>query len=159
VWPNEGPISTNDARLILAQKWLDAAPGAHDLFAIWEKSNVRQPAAIVPIVSLISSLLTLLSAHYTFHAAGHPILRTLLTPPWMKKLNSYLGGSHTELLLVTLKLFNTMSVFGGGRERKSILEAFAWETKVCSKNISCCFVLIPRLVSAQIIEYAPQVQV
>ncbi|KAJ6584939.1 ribosome 60S biogenesis N-terminal-domain-containing protein [Mycena capillaripes] len=124
VWPNEGPISTQDARLLLAQKWLDAVPGAHDIFAIWEKSNVRQPAGIVPILSLLSSILTLLSAHYTFHAAGHPILRTLLTPPWMRKLNSYLGGSHTELFVFW------------GRERKSILESFAWETKSLPKLLN-----------------------
>ncbi|KAK7048326.1 ribosome 60S biogenesis N-terminal-domain-containing protein [Favolaschia claudopus] len=136
VWPNEGPISPQDTRLLLAQKWLDASPGAHDLFTIWENSNVRQPASITPILSLLASLLTLLSAHYTFHAAGHPILRTLLTPPWMKKLNSYLGGSHTELLLVTMKLFNSMSAYGGGRERKSILESFAWETKSLPKLLN-----------------------
>ncbi|KAJ7670238.1 ribosome 60S biogenesis N-terminal-domain-containing protein [Mycena rosella] len=136
VWPNEGPISTQDVRLLLAEKWLDAAPGAHDLFTIWEKSNPRQPAVIVLIISLLSSLLALLSSHYTFHAAGHPILRMLLTPPWMRKLNSYLGGSHTELLLVTLKLFNGMSAFGGGRERKSVLESFAWETKSLPKLLN-----------------------
>ncbi|KAJ7780624.1 ribosome 60S biogenesis N-terminal-domain-containing protein [Mycena maculata] len=136
VWPNEGPISTQDVRLVLAQKWLNAVPGAHDLFALWEKSNARQPAVIVLILSLLSSLLALLSSHYTFHAAGHPILRTLLTPPWMRKLNSYLGGSHTELLLVTLKLFNSMSAFGGGRERKTILESFAWETKSLPKLLN-----------------------
>ncbi|KAJ6559224.1 ribosome 60S biogenesis N-terminal-domain-containing protein [Mycena vulgaris] len=136
VWPNEGPISTQDARIILAQNWLDVVPGAHDLFAIWEKTNARQPAVIVLIVSLLSSLLPLLSSHYAFHAAGHPILRTLLTPPWMRKLNSYIGGSHTELLLVTLKLFNSMSTFGGGRERKSVLESFAWETKSLPKLLN-----------------------
>ncbi|KAJ7175823.1 ribosome 60S biogenesis N-terminal-domain-containing protein [Mycena filopes] len=136
VWPNEDPISTQDPRLVLAQKWLDAAPGAHDLFAIWEKANARQPAVIVLILSLTSSLLALLSSHYTFHAAGHPILRTLLTPPWMRKLNSYIGGSHTELLLVTLKLFNSMSAFAGGKERKSILESFAWETKSLPKLLN-----------------------
>ncbi|KAJ7759032.1 ribosome 60S biogenesis N-terminal-domain-containing protein [Mycena olivaceomarginata] len=136
IWPNEGPISTQDARLVLAQKWIDASPGAHDLFTIWEKSNARQPASITPIISLLSSLLTLLSSHYTFHAAGHPILRTLLTPPLMRKLNSYLGGSHTELLLVTLKLFNSMAAFGGGRERKSVLESFAWETKSLPKLLN-----------------------
>ncbi|KAF7346277.1 hypothetical protein MSAN_01854900 [Mycena sanguinolenta] len=84
----------------------------------------------------MSSLLMLLSAHYTFHVAGHPILRTLLTPQWMKKLNSYLGGAHIELLLVTLKLFNSMSAFAGGRERKSILESFGWETKSLPKLLN-----------------------
>ncbi|KAJ7109702.1 ribosome 60S biogenesis N-terminal-domain-containing protein [Mycena crocata] len=136
VWPNEGLILPQDARLTLAQKWLDAVPGAYDLFAIWDKSNARQPAVIVLIVSLLSSLLALLSSHYTFHAAGHPILRTLLSPPWMRRLNSYLGGSHTELLLVTLKLFNSMTAFAGGRERKSILESFAWETKSLPKLLN-----------------------
>ncbi|KAJ7095895.1 ribosome 60S biogenesis N-terminal-domain-containing protein [Mycena belliarum] len=136
VWPTEGPISPHDARLVLAQKWLDAAPGAHELFAIWERTQARQPAVIVLILSLLSSLLLLLSSHYTYHAAGHPILRTLLTPPWMKKLNSYLGGSHNEVLLVTLKLFNGMTAFGGGRERKSVLESFAWETKSLPKLLN-----------------------
>ncbi|KAJ7644108.1 ribosome 60S biogenesis N-terminal-domain-containing protein [Roridomyces roridus] len=137
VWPNEGPISTQDPRLTLAQQWLDTSPAAQDLFTIWEKNgNIRQPATIVLVVSILSSLLTLLSSHYTFHAAGHPILRTLLTPPWMRKLNSYLGGSHSELLLVTLKLLNSMSSFGGGRERKSILESFGWETKSLPKLLN-----------------------
>jgi nucleolar pre-ribosomal-associated protein 1 len=134
VWPNEDLISTQDPRLLLAQNWLDAAPGAHDIFSIWEKSNPRQPAQIVLILSLFSSLLMLLTSHYTSHLAGHPILRSLLTPMWMRKLNSYLGGSHTELLLVTLKLLNSMSAFAGGRERKAILESFAWETKVCKHD-------------------------
>ncbi|KAJ6613338.1 ribosome 60S biogenesis N-terminal-domain-containing protein [Mycena sp. CBHHK59/15] len=136
VWPNEESISTQDARLLLAQRWLDVDPGAHDVFTIWETANPRQPAPMVLILSLLSSLLVLLSSHYTFHMAGHPILRTLLTPLWMRKLNSYLGGAHTELLLVTLKLFNTMSVFGGGRERKTILESFAWETKSLPKLLN-----------------------
>jgi len=48
----------------------------------------------------------------------------------MRRLNTYLGGSHTELILVTLKLFTAMSAFAGGRERKTVLEGFAWQTKV-----------------------------
>ncbi|KAJ7069818.1 ribosome 60S biogenesis N-terminal-domain-containing protein [Mycena amicta] len=63
-------------------------------------------------------------------------MRTLLTPPWMKKLNSYLGGAHNELLLVTLKLFNTISAFGRGKERKTLLESFAWETKSLPKLLN-----------------------
>jgi len=49
----------------------------------------------------------------------------------MRRLNSYLGGTHTELILVTLKLFNGMSYFAGGREKKAVLDSFAWEMKVC----------------------------
>jgi nucleolar pre-ribosomal-associated protein 1 len=79
----------------------------------------------------LSALLTLLSSHYTFQSFGQPIIKALLSPPWMRRLNSYLGSSDNELILVTLKLFNAMSAFSSGRERKAVLEAFAWETKVC----------------------------
>lgn len=57
-------------------------------------------------------------------------MKTLLTTTWMRRLSSYLGGSQTDLILVTLKLLNGMSSFAGGKERKFILESFAWETKV-----------------------------
>ena len=50
----------------------------------------------------------------------------------MRRLNTYIGGSHTELILVTLKLFNSMSAFANGKERKTLLELFAWEIKVHS---------------------------
>ncbi|KAF7314245.1 hypothetical protein MKEN_00897000 [Mycena kentingensis (nom. inval.)] len=138
VWPTDGLISTHDPRLLLAQKWLDASSGVPELFAIWEKSaaNVRQPGQIVLVVSLLSSLLALFNSHYTFHPSGLPALRTLLTPLWMKRLNSYLGGSHNELLLVTLKLFNAVSAYGRGKERKALLESFAWETKSLPKLLN-----------------------
>ena len=79
--------------------------------------------------SVLASLLTLLSSHYTYQTFGHPIIKTLLSPPWMRRLNSNLGGSHNELILVTLKLLNAISAFASGRERKALLDAFAWETK------------------------------
>ncbi|KAF7299108.1 hypothetical protein MIND_00859100 [Mycena indigotica] len=136
VWPSDGLIATTDSRLLLAQQWLDSSPGASELFTIWEQLNVRQPGTIVPVVSLVSSLLALFNSHYTFHASGLPILRTLISPPWMKRLNSYLGATHNELLLVTLKLFNAMSAFGRGKERKALLESFAWETKSLPKLLN-----------------------
>jgi len=46
-------------------------------------------------------------------------------------LNSYIGGEQAELILVTLKLYYAVSTFGGGRERKVVLESFPWELKVC----------------------------
>ncbi|KAJ7863151.1 ribosome 60S biogenesis N-terminal-domain-containing protein [Mycena olivaceomarginata] len=135
VWPNEGPISTQDARLVLAQKWLDASPGAHDLFTIWEKSNARQPASITPIISLLSSLLTLL---FPLHVSCGWTPDTANTAHTSVDEEAQLvsRGSHTELLLVTLKLFNSMAAFGGGRERKSVLESFAWETKSLPKLLN-----------------------
>ena len=81
-------------------------------------------------LSLLSSVLTLLSSHYTFHALGQPIVKALLTPTSMRRLNSYIGGSNNELIIVTLKVFIVVSSFAGGRERNSVLEGFAWEIKV-----------------------------
>lgn len=54
----------------------------------------------------------------------------LLAPQYVHRLNSYLGGSYAELALVALKLYNALSNFAGGRERKSIFEVFAWDIKV-----------------------------
>jgi nucleolar pre-ribosomal-associated protein 1 len=77
------------------------------------------------------SLLTLLSSHYTHHALGQPIIKTLLTPPYVRRMNSYLGGTHSELILVTLKLFNVMASFAGGREKMAVMDSFGWEIKAC----------------------------
>ena len=83
------------------------------------------------VVAVLSSLLMLLSSHYAFHPLGQPIIKTLLTPPYIRRLNQYLGGTHNELILVTLKLFNGMSSFAGGQEKMAILDSFGWELKVC----------------------------
>lgn len=84
-------------------------------------------------VSVLSSLVVLLSSHYTYHSLGLPIVKTLLAPQWMRRIHSNLSGSHNELILVTLRLLNAMSTFASGQERKSVLEAFAWDTKVSSR--------------------------
>jgi nucleolar pre-ribosomal-associated protein 1 len=147
---NEPSISPQDDRLLLAQRWLELVPDGHDIFELWENatevriiihffydffliflSAQRQSSLVAALVSVLSALLTLLSSHYTYHSLGQPILKTLLTPPWMRLLNSYLGGSHNETILATLKLFNSMSAFASGKERKTVMELFAWETKVC----------------------------
>ncbi|KZT00261.1 uncharacterized protein LAESUDRAFT_688308 [Laetiporus sulphureus 93-53] len=126
---DEPLISPSDSRLLLIKSWLELSPGAQDLFAVWEAANARQFSLLVSIVSVLSSMLVLLSSHYTYHALAEPILRSTLSSQWAPRLNSYLGGSHTELLLVTLKLFLSLSNFAGGRERKTVIEVFAWETK------------------------------
>ncbi|GBE85449.1 hypothetical protein SCP_0706360 [Sparassis crispa] len=129
----ETRVSADDERLILAKSWLDGSPGAQDIFDIWEGSNSRQHTLLALVVAVLSSLVALLSSHYTYHVLAYPIMRTLLSPQCTQRLNSYLGGSHTELLLVTLKLFNSMSDFAGGRERRAVLDSFAWETKSLPK--------------------------
>lgn len=84
-------------------------------------------------VSVLSCLLALLSSHYTYQHLGLPIIKTLLAPQWMRRLNAHIAGSHSELILVTLKLVNGMSSFAGGRERKHVMDALHWDHKVCQK--------------------------
>ncbi|KAG6828136.1 hypothetical protein H0H92_009090 [Tricholoma furcatifolium] len=134
--PGEDAISPQDPRLLLVQRWLENVPGAHDVFTLWDSLAQRQNSLFALIVSLLSALLTLTSSHYTFQALGQPIVKTLLTPTYTRRLNSYLGGTHAELILVTLKLFNVLSSFAGGREKKSVLEAFGWELKSLPKLLN-----------------------
>ena len=94
----------------------------------WHLSK-RQTKLSVAVVSLLAALLPLLSSHYTHHTLGYPIVKNLLSPRWMRKLNSYVGGTQNELILVTLKLLNAISGYAGGREKKTLLEGFQWETK------------------------------
>lgn len=82
------------------------------------------------IISVVSCLLNLLSVHYPDQPSGLTILKTLFLPQWYQKLNTHLHGSHSELILVTMKLYTAMSNFAGGRERKVVVEVFAWDNKV-----------------------------
>jgi nucleolar pre-ribosomal-associated protein 1 len=140
-------VPPQDARLDLVKHWIETSPDAHDLFSIWDRSNSvsvdflvgnglllilpkRQAALIALIISILSTILVLLSSHYTNHALGQPITKALLSPARLRRLNSYIGGANNELIIVTLKLYNVLSSFAGGREKKSILEGFAWELKV-----------------------------
>ncbi|KAI1792498.1 ribosome 60S biogenesis N-terminal-domain-containing protein [Ganoderma leucocontextum] len=129
IHPNQGPVQVNDDRLLLAKAWLEEDPGAQELFAAWQDANPRQTSLCSAILGVLSSLLNLLSSHYTYHLYAQLILRTLLSQQWTHSLNTYLSGQHTELVLLTLKLFNSMSNFAGGRERKLVLDAFPWEIK------------------------------
>ncbi|KAF8219132.1 hypothetical protein L208DRAFT_1448990 [Tricholoma matsutake] len=132
----EDAPSPQDERLLLAQHWMENVPGAHDIFGIWEEANPRQTSLLALVVAVLSSLLALLSSHYAYHGLGQPIIKTLLTPPYVRRLNSYLGGSHSELILVTLKLFNGMSSFGGGREKTAVMDSFAWGIKSLPKILN-----------------------
>jgi nucleolar pre-ribosomal-associated protein 1 len=81
-------------------------------------------------MSTFSAVLTLLSAHYTDHSVGHPIMKMLLQPVRLRCMNAYIGGSHNELIITTLKLYNVMSNFASGRDRNSVMEGFGWDIKV-----------------------------
>ncbi|KAK0455710.1 ribosome 60S biogenesis N-terminal-domain-containing protein [Desarmillaria tabescens] len=132
VKPDEN-ISPQDSRLILAQQWLNGSPGAEDIFTLWAGAEQRQTASISLLLSVLAVTLSLVSSHYTYHSLGHPIVKQLLSPQWTRKLNSYISGSSNDLILSTLKLYNSLSGFARGRERKGVLEAFAWETKSLPK--------------------------
>ncbi|KAF5363710.1 hypothetical protein D9756_001121 [Leucocoprinus leucothites] len=133
---DEGVIAPQDDRLLLAEQWLERNPGAQDIFGLWESANPRQTNLSVAIVSVLAVLLPLLSSHYNYHAHGYPIVKSLLSPQWMKKLNSYVVGAHNELTLVSLKLLNAISGFGGGREKKTLLDVFQWEMKSLPKLLT-----------------------
>lgn len=90
----------------------------------------RQSSILALLVSVLAALLNVTSSHYTHHAQGHAILKTLLAPQWMQLLNNYVTGSHNDLIMATLKLLNTMSSYAGGSEKKLVFEGFAWELKV-----------------------------
>ncbi|KIJ58791.1 hypothetical protein HYDPIDRAFT_119198 [Hydnomerulius pinastri MD-312] len=117
-------VVPQDDRLILVGGWLDSSPGAQDLFNASTQDIV---------ISLLSSILSLLSSHFPYHVHGVPIIKALLSPQWLRRLNSYLSETHSELILSTLKLFHALSIFGSGRERKAAFEAFPWDNKTLPK--------------------------
>ena len=152
---DEPPLSVGDDRLLLVKAWLETSAGAGDLFAIWETTNSvrilpltphacteptvrqRQTSILIPLVGVLSALLTLLSPYYLYHPLAQPIISNLLLPQWAHRLNTYLSGANNELILVSLKLFYALSCFANGRERKSLFEVFAWEAKVRGSSLEC----------------------
>ncbi|PPR04905.1 hypothetical protein CVT24_007149 [Panaeolus cyanescens] len=136
VHTQEQTVSPQDARLELVKQWTSASPNAQELFDVWDNANPRQNTSQALVLSILSAILTLLSAHYSDYALGHPIMKLLLSPTRLRQLNSYIGGTNNELILVTLKLYNVMSNFAGGRERKAVLEGFAWEIKSLPKLLN-----------------------
>ncbi|KAH0839437.1 ribosome 60S biogenesis N-terminal-domain-containing protein [Lanmaoa asiatica] len=124
-------IAPHDERLSLAKLWMESSPAAQDLFDIWGAINEMSTQALV--TSLFSSLLSLFSYHLPDHSYGVPIIKMILSPQWLRKLNSYISGGHNEQILAALKLFNAISTFGSGRERRSVFEAFPWDSKSLPK--------------------------
>ncbi|KAJ3573727.1 hypothetical protein NP233_g2249 [Leucocoprinus birnbaumii] len=133
---DEGIIAPQDERLLFAEQWLGKNPGAQDVFELWESTSPRQTNLLVAIISVLAVLLPLLSTHYTNHALGYPVIKSLLSPQWMRRLNSYVVGAHNELTLVTLKLLNAISGFASGREKKTLLDVFQWEMKSLPKLLA-----------------------
>ncbi|KAK1230054.1 hypothetical protein PQX77_006870 [Marasmius sp. AFHP31] len=141
---SEGNVSPSDSRLLFAQQWLGRAPGAGDLFKLWEGVESRQQANLNAnshtilslVLSVLSSLLSILSSHYTYHSYGLPIIKTLLSSQYARKLNSFVGGSHTDLVLSSMKLLNSVSDFASGKERRSVLESFHIDAKTFNRLLN-----------------------
>ncbi|KAL0948883.1 hypothetical protein HGRIS_008999 [Hohenbuehelia grisea] len=147
-------IRPQDERLILAQAYLSSFPGATHVFEVWDalyssasSSNSLPPHStktLVAVVSLLAVLLNLLSTHYTSHAHGHAIIKTLLQPTYAKALSIYVAGaqgskdrgSNNDLVLVTMKLWVAMAEFAGGKETQKVVEAFGWDLKVIAKLLT-----------------------
>jgi nucleolar pre-ribosomal-associated protein 1 len=145
---SEPALAPQDERLLFAQRWLELDGGAQSVFDVWGRTTSvcgsptfaaccemlihrtqRQNNVLTLAVSVLASLVSLLSSHYTYHALGQPVVHAVLSSQWTQQLNSYLSGTHLELVLATLKLYNAMSTFAAGRERKSVMDAFPWELK------------------------------
>ena len=107
---------------------------------------------------MLSSIIALLSTHYTYHSHANAVLRTLLLPQWSSKLNTYLSTTHNELLLVTLKLYNNLSAFAGGRERRAVFDMFPWELKVRRSHLFHSLLAEHGLVSAKTASHAAKIQ-
>jgi len=123
----------------------------YSVFEIWDKADkdrqarslirmtrtrtyyISQTSVISLALAVISATLNLLSTHYTYHALGHAIVRSLISSSnaYSTRISNYLGGSSpADVILSTLKLWNSMSNFASGRERKTVLAIFPWEQKV-----------------------------
>lgn len=143
---------------MLVKAWLDAQTGAEDVFNVWETSIRVRPyprdsyAGSLAIkqhwnttqhlsVSLLATLLNLLSTHFIYHSPGYAILKTLLSPTWVRRLNTGVGAGQNDLVLATMKLWSAMSEFGGGRERATIVKSFNWSFKV-RVGPTCCVTLL-----------------
>lgn len=90
--PYEGPIAPQDARLTLAQSWLETSPGAHDIFDIWEVTNqVRLYRHIY---------LQRIYVNATIHSASH--LSSHFSYPFSLHSSTSLRHTTAIMFMVTL---------------------------------------------------------
>lgn len=95
-------------------------------------NNQLNPSLLALCLTILSSLLNLISAHFIYHVFGDAVIKNLLWPHHMRRLNSSLSGTNYELMLSTLKLFNAMSTFAGGVKQRSVMDGFSWSHKVAN---------------------------
>ncbi|KAF9233345.1 ribosome 60S biogenesis N-terminal-domain-containing protein [Melanogaster broomeanus] len=118
-------ISPHDERLALVKLWMESSPGAQELFDVFGTRFSRPQFNWLLDVYAGSCDLRVLFATVVTLISSSPTIPT--------EFLSSKHGSHNELILATLKLFNAISAFGSGRERKSVFEAFPWDNKTLPK--------------------------
>ncbi|KAF9263035.1 hypothetical protein L218DRAFT_1077444 [Marasmius fiardii PR-910] len=129
-------VSSNDSRLLFAQEWLSRSVGASNIFQLWESLDSRQTSIQSLILGVLSSLLNLLSTHYTYHTYGSQILKNLLSPQYIRRIHGFINGSSTDCILGSIKLLNSLSNFASGKERKNLLETFHFDTKTWNRLLN-----------------------
>ncbi|VDC01074.1 unnamed protein product, partial [Peniophora sp. CBMAI 1063] len=136
--PHSPPIAPSDARLTLLHSYLSSplTRDAKQIFDIWSCTPSKSPQQLAAPISALAAILNLLTSHYTFHALGQPIVKALLSTPWIHQLNAYLGSSSNELVIAALKCLVACAGFAGGTEQRALMDAFAWESKSLHKLLS-----------------------
>lgn len=140
-------IQPNDPRLLLLEKWCTSSPGLEGLFNVWDQATAsvpswskssaanQGPAAMANSISslalnILTSILTLLSAYYTFHPHAYPVLKNVFEGGRWRRICGYLSGNGNDLILGTLRL---LAVIVEQWDGKKVLEAFSWESKSLAK--------------------------
>ena len=92
-------------------------------------------------LSVLETLLTATTQYLVYQPLGHPIVKSLLAPRWLRKLATHLSGGHVELCISSLKLLTAISNFAGGKEQNTLLESFTWDVRV-SAEFTCLTTLL-----------------
>lgn len=145
-------VQPSDTRLLLLEKWCQSSPGLEELFNVWDLAAEAMPSggwsksaqglvvmasSVASLsVSVLGSVLTLLSAYYTFHGHAYPVLKNVFENERWKRLCGYIsgvtGGSSNDLVLATLRLLTVIVERWDG---KKVLDGFVWEAKVRSISL------------------------
>lgn len=132
-------LPPTDSRLLLLEKWCSSSPGLEELFAVWDAAttsgwskgpaNSMNSTISALVMSVLTSILGLLSAHYPFHAHAHLVLKHLFENERWRRICGYATSSSNDLILGALKL---LTVVVEKWDAKKVFDGFVWESKVCS---------------------------
>lgn len=87
------------------------------------------------ILFLLDAVLLVLNSHSSTYPLGFPIVKLVLASNIIRRLTQYLTSADRSLVLAALKLFGALSSFGTGRDKRTVLEAFPWGSKVKMQNV------------------------